>query len=108
MKKMILVDDLDPNDIENVQTVTFSFQGYAYEIDLSARHTADLAKALTPYIRAARPAQGAAAKSSGSRKSRSSVMTQVRAWARDKGIEIGERGRIPANVVEQYYREVGK
>jgi hypothetical protein len=26
----------------------------------------------------------------------------IRAWAKDQGIPVSERGRIPASVVEQY------
>jgi hypothetical protein len=26
----------------------------------------------------------------------------IRAWAKDQGITVSERGRIPANVIEQY------
>jgi hypothetical protein len=28
----------------------------------------------------------------------------VRAWARDQGIEIGDRGRVPSELVEAYMR----
>jgi hypothetical protein len=31
----------------------------------------------------------------------------VRAWAREQGIDIKERGRVPGDVVEQYRTAVG-
>ena len=27
----------------------------------------------------------------------------IRSWARDQGIAVSDRGRIPANVIEQYH-----
>jgi hypothetical protein len=27
---------------------------------------------------------------------------EIRAWAKDHGIKVNERGRIPANVIEKY------
>jgi len=32
----------------------------------------------------------------------------VRAWAREQGIDIKERGRVPANVVAQYREATGQ
>jgi hypothetical protein len=26
----------------------------------------------------------------------------IRAWAKDQGIKVSERGRIPASIIEQY------
>jgi hypothetical protein len=34
-------------------------------------------------------------------------MAEIRAWARKNGHpQLGDRGRIPADIVEQYQREV--
>jgi hypothetical protein len=32
----------------------------------------------------------------------------IRAWAKDHGIAVSERGRIPASVVEQYQAAAAK
>ena len=32
---------------------------------------------------------------------------KVREWARGQGIEVKDRGRVPANVVEQYQTAAG-
>jgi hypothetical protein len=32
----------------------------------------------------------------------------IRDWAKRKGIQLSERGRIPRNVIEQYETEAGR
>jgi hypothetical protein len=32
----------------------------------------------------------------------------MRDWAKGKGIEVSDRGRIPASVIEQYEAEAGR
>jgi len=32
----------------------------------------------------------------------------VREWARQQGIEIGDRGRIPADLIESYLEQFGE
>jgi hypothetical protein len=32
----------------------------------------------------------------------------IREWAKSKGLEVSERGRIPANITEQYQKEAGR
>jgi hypothetical protein len=73
-----------------------------YEIDLSAANAARFRAQLAPFIEhARRPDRGQR-----SRPGRTSAArrdsAQVRAWAKEHGIEISERGRIPATVTEQY------
>jgi hypothetical protein len=52
----IHIDDLDGKQIRSATggTVSFSLDGVAYEIDLSAKHRRELEKALDPYIAAGR------------------------------------------------------
>ncbi len=33
--------------------------------------------------------------------------SQVRQWAREQGVQVGERGRLPAELVAQYLAEQG-
>ena len=95
-----LVDDLDGTDA--AETITFAFDGAAYEIDLSADNAAAMRAALEPYVKAARRT------SSGRRGGRSSSSAggvtpkEIRAWAAEHGIDVPARGRIPAGVHEQF------
>jgi hypothetical protein len=106
-----LVDDLDGTVLEvgEGDTVLFSLDGVAYEIDLTDENAAALRDALAPYIEAARPVSSRAG-SSGSgngggrprRRPGQQDYTAIRAWAKEHGHAVSERGRIPASVLEAY------
>ena len=51
-----LTDDIDGSDAD--ETVTFSFKGTQYEIDLSKKNVDKMVKALQPYTSAARKGGG--------------------------------------------------
>lgn len=53
----ILVDDLDSSHAAD-ETVRFGIDGTDYEIDLTARHAAELRSALNVYVGAARKIGG--------------------------------------------------
>ena len=82
-------------------TLRFGIDGAEYEIDLNEKNAARFRNQLAPFIEHARRA---------GRRSRRAVRTaasrqrsrDIRAWAKDRGIELSERGRIPADVVTQY------
>ena len=54
-KLVVLVDDLDNSEAH--QTISFSFKGVSYEIDLSDEHVAEFEKDLSRWIGAARRIQ---------------------------------------------------
>jgi hypothetical protein len=95
-----LEDDLDGGPAD--ETLRFALGGAEYEIDLSAKNARAFRRQLAPFIDHARrtgrgqrrrPARAAVGrKSSGA----------IRAWAKDQGIPVSTRGRIPADIVRQY------
>jgi hypothetical protein len=102
-----MTDDLDGS--EATQSVEFAFRGQSYTIDLNDANAADFDDALAPYIAAAQKSGGPAPRSSARRASaprqRSSEDAdpkQVRAWAEANGVAVSPRGRIKADVLEQY------
>ncbi|WP_300266568.1 Lsr2 family protein [Microbacterium sp.] len=103
-----LVDDIDGTVLEvgEGESVHFSLNGNAYEIDLKTENADALREALEPYISAGRRASNAGSSSRGSssrkRASRSPEIATIRAWAQANGHPISERGRIPATIVEAY------
>ena len=105
---IVLIDDIDQTDAE--ETVTFGLDGKEYAIDLNDANAAALRDALAPYVAHARPVSGGRGRrSGGSSAPRSSASTtggpaasEVRAWARDNGFEVPERGRVSAEVREAY------
>src|SRR5258708_39875643 len=96
----LLIDDLDGGDAAG--TVRFGLDGTEYEIDLSATHSDELRKALGQYLAHARRAGGPARSATRSRRGGAVDTAKVRAWAKGQGIEVKDRGRVPADVVEQY------
>jgi hypothetical protein len=103
-----LVDDIDGTVLEigEGETVLFSLDGVAYEIDLTDANATALRDALAPYVAAARSISSSrGASSEPSRKRRRSGQqdySAIRAWAKDNGYQVSERGRVPASVVEAY------
>jgi len=98
---VIVTDDLDGS--ENAETVSFSFGGVTYEVDLSSKNRAKLEKALAPFIEAGRRVPGSGRRGGASRQGSPLVdRAAVRSWARAAGLTVSERGRISADVMRQY------
>jgi len=96
-----ITDDIDGS--EGAETVSFEYDGQAWEIDLGENNRANFHQALAPFVAAARQARGTAARRRGSRTaSERHSSAAVRAWARENGIALNDRGRIPASVLAQY------
>ena len=95
-----LEDDLDGGPAE--ETVRFGVDGSVYEIDLSAKNAAALRRKLAPFIEHARKAGRGSRRRPGRTASSRERSGDIRAWAKDQGIAVSDRGRIPASVVEQY------
>lgn len=104
--QVLLVCDLHDGEVEGDETITFALDGRAYDIDVCADHAAGLRDAFAPYVGAARRSgsgggRGRARRGGGSA-APSVDPAAVRAWARSNGIKVSERGRISADVLEQY------
>jgi hypothetical protein len=101
--EVLLVDDIDGGKAD--ETVSFALDGALYEIDLSGKHAAKLRKDLEPFVQHARRARPKAAVK-GVRQARTQNnrerSAEIREWARSQGIQVNDRGRIPATVIEQY------
>lgn len=97
-----LVDDLDGTELSEGQgeTVNFGIDGKTYDIDLSTKNADKLRKALEPYISAGRRSGGGSSRRASSKSDYDAKA--VRAWAKENGYDLPDRGRIPANVREAY------
>jgi hypothetical protein len=106
------VDDLDGSDAAG--TVLFAIDGRAYEIDLSEDNAARLRESLASFVAAARKGGGAAA--AGRRTPKMTANSgrrpqpldreqtaAIRAWARQNGHQVSERGRISKTVVDAFH-----
>jgi Lsr2 len=97
--QVVITDDIDGGEAH--ETIAFGLDGSSLEIDLNKLNAAQFRKTVAPYIehgrrvphgrgRTARPARD---------RGRSS---DVRDWAKEQGLKVSERGRIPASVVAKY------
>jgi nucleoid-associated protein Lsr2 len=97
----LFIDDLDGGPAEG--TVRFGLDGTDYEIDLSSANSEELHKVLAAYVTHARKAAGTARRAPRGRRPADVLDTRkVREWARGQGIDVRERGRVPAEVIEKY------
>jgi Lsr2 len=91
-------------EVEGKETVSFSIDGTGFEIDLCTAHAKELHDTIGAYGEHARKANAAAGgrrrkARTGPGRERSS---EIRAWARDRGHKVSERGRIPASIIREY------
>lgn len=101
MKKteVVLIDDID--GVRADTTVSFSINGVNYEIDLTEKHAAEMADDFAKWESHAKRIGGRAQRTT-KKSTGSSNASKIREWAHAKGIEVSDRGRIPAPVIAQY------
>lgn len=95
--QVILIDDLTGGDAS--ETINFALDNVQYEIDLSAENAAQLRQDFEKWISAGRRVSSRRGSAS---RTRSNDSAKVRAWAKDNGFEVSERGRISAEIREAY------
>ncbi|HUB37538.1 MAG TPA: Lsr2 family protein [Streptosporangiaceae bacterium] len=89
-------------EIEGNETVSFSVDSSAYEIDVCSAHAKELHDIFSGYIEHARRVSVGARRRkarTGPGRERSS---EIRQWARERGEKVSERGRIPASIIQEY------
>ena len=98
---VVVSDDIDGSP--NAETVTFGFDGVNYEIDLAESNRAKLVRDFAPYVGAARKASQRRSRSTGARQPDTGAdRSAVRAWAKEQGLKVSERGRISAEIMQRY------
>ncbi|MEU3742902.1 Lsr2 family protein [Streptomyces sp. NPDC032198] len=100
------VDDLTGEESSEITTHSILIDGAGVEIDLTDENYEKLLEILNPYLHAdgARRIRGGAkargkAKAATGGKDDSSA---IRAWAKENGFEVSDRGRVPATVREAF------
>jgi hypothetical protein len=105
--QVLFTDDIDGGEAEG--TVRFAIDGTDYEIDLSAQHGEELRGVFKTYIAHARKISGSARGAGRSARKPNAIDTvAARAWARENGYDIKERGRVAAEVVTKYREATGQ
>lgn len=91
-------------ETEGQETVTFAYDGTAYEIDACTEHAKELRDKISPFVEHGRrvSAQGRGRKRQSQAASSRQQSAQIREWAKSRGLKVNERGRIPASIVAEY------
>jgi hypothetical protein len=113
-----LTDDLDGKLIPDGkgETVRFSVDRQDYEIDLTDKNAKALRDTIGKYVAAARRTGGGSRRTSGrgasSGRSRNGQARKettrdydpkaVRAWAESQGLQVSQRGRVPADLIAKF------
>ncbi len=98
-----LTDDLDGG--KAAETITFGLDTRTYTIDLNAKNAKALRKVLAPYVESGRRVQPSTRGRGRPRTAGSDggySTQEVREWARSQGIEVADRGRIPADLAARF------
>ncbi len=100
----LFVSDLSGEELGGGgETVTFSYRGVDYEIDVSPEEGAEFDQAMAKYIQHGRRVGGRrqirAGKTPGQGKGE---LDAIRSWARENGHQVSDRGRISKRVREAY------
>ena len=98
-----LTDDLDGTVA--TETIEFALDGVTYTIDLSEENAAELREIMARFVGHARKVSGRSkvkAKQNGSNGATPVDLAAVRAWARENGFEVSERGRVAKNIFDAY------
>ena len=107
-----LLDDIDGSEAD--ETLKFGLDGTNYEIDVNEKHADQLRRALAKFILSARRlgrggvTPGRRRQATVPARSDRAQNQAIREWAKRKKIQLSDRGRIPATVIEQYQAEAGR
>lgn len=99
------IDDIDGSEAE--RTFTFAVDGTNYEIDLSTDNIKEFNEAIAGFVESARRVKAsgsgykARAGSGGVKRSREHLAA-VRAWLRQQGHQVNDRGRIAADLMAKF------
>ncbi len=89
---------------KDIQTHTIGLDGATYEIDLCPKDGKSLSKAAAEYISNARKitTRRVSRETNGHRPRSRAESAAIRDWAKASGMQISDRGRVPAAVFRDY------
>lgn len=112
---VVLSDDLTGEKAEDIIGLVYAFGGTCYEIDLTEANVKRFVKAMAAFVEHSREipfltfrARFTQQEAPASTAASDAENKAIRDWARDKGMEIAERGRIPAEVRAAYFKELAE
>ena len=96
--------DYDQKPIPEGQQETrrFGLDGRDYEIDLCVRHSQKFDDVVGRYAQRARRASARVTRTKRRTTAHRQHSAAIRNWAKESGIAVSDRGRIPSDVVARY------
>jgi hypothetical protein len=96
--------DYDSKEIPSGEQVTrtFSLDGRDYEIDLCVKHSEKFDESVKRFADHGRRVSGRAGRTKRRTTAHRRRSAEIRAWAKRSGMEVSDRGRIPAQVISEY------
>ena len=99
--QVIYVSDLSGESLgEDVVTIAFGYRGKQYTIDLSPDEATEFDKVISPYVEVA--AETVGVRETKTVKKVGPDAKTVRAWAKSQGMQVNERGRVDAKIIEAF------
>ncbi|MDN5806601.1 MAG: Lsr2 family protein [Brevibacterium sp.] len=102
--RLVLTDDFDGSEAS--ETVRFSLDQATYELELSTENAEKLRETFAPFVakarRVANPSGRGRRTGSGSAAGPKRDTAKIREWAQANGYQLGDRGRIPLEIVQAY------
>ncbi|MXG91560.1 histone-like nucleoid-structuring protein Lsr2 [Nocardioides flavescens] len=105
MRKTVVLDDFDGKELpEDTKPINLSMGRTTYSLYLSEKSHQALLKALDPFIKDADTTTPGATRHAASTASgrTKKELADIRAWAKDNGHEVSERGRIKGEVIKAF------
>lgn len=103
--KTVLIDDMDGG--EATTTIAFVINGDSFSLDLSQENADKFHETLAPFIAAAKKGAETRAKLVDREAAGVEQRTAIREWARKKGLDISDRGRIPQDIIDAFHKNRG-
>ena len=99
--------DYDEKEIPDGEHMTraFSLDGRDYEIDLCEKHSQKFDEAVKRFADKARKVSTRMSRPKRRTAAHRQRSADIRAWAKRSGIEVSDRGRIPAQVITEVRRQ---
>ena len=96
--------DYDEKEIPDGEHMTraFSLDGRDYEIDLCEKHSQKFDEAVKRFADKARKVSTRMSRPKRRTAAHRQRSADIRAWAKRSGIDVSDRGRIPAQVIAKY------
>lgn len=98
----VYFDDLtgEPVEADEVRSIKFAWEGKPLRLDLNEENADKLEEVMKPYLDAATLVTSSEIKKSP--KPRRTDLDAVRSWAREQGMKVSDRGRVPNRILDAY------